>query len=244
MDSDLMLVVRDLTKAFRGLIAVQNVSFEVKPGEVVALIGPNGAGKTTCFNLIAGALKPSSGTVEFDGRPISGRPPEEIATQGLIRTFQMVRPMRGMSVLENAMVGAFACSANVQDASDMAYASLSRVGLQAKAHLSANSLTLPDRKMLELARAIAADPKLLLLDEVMAGLRSSECDQIVSAIKELNAEGMTILLIEHVMRVVMALAHRVIVLHHGQMIAAGTPAEIGRNPAVIQSYLGKRAKLT
>jgi branched-chain amino acid transport system ATP-binding protein len=239
-----VLAVRHLTKAFKGLIAVKDVSFDVQQGEIVAMIGPNGAGKTTCFNLIAGALKPSSGEVAFCGLRISGRAPEDVARLGVVRTFQIVRPMRGMSVLENAMVGAFANTTSVKEARDIASEALHRVGLHAKASMPAANLTLPDRKMLELARAVAARPQLLLLDEVMAGLRPSESDQIVRVIRELNSSGVTILLVEHVMRVVMALAQRVVVLHHGEKIVEGSPAAVGSNAAVIESYLGKRAKLT
>jgi branched-chain amino acid transport system ATP-binding protein len=238
-----MLEVRGLTKAFRGLVAVKEVSFRIARGEIVALIGPNGAGKTTCFNLIAGALAPTSGSVLLDGKPITGLAPEQIAVRGLVRTFQIVRPMHGMTVLENAMMGAFAHTSDVSAAAAIAHAAIARVDLAAKSDAPASSLTLPDRKMLELARAIAASPRLLLLDEVMAGLRPAESDRIVSVVKELHADGMTILLIEHVMRVVMALAGRVIVLHHGDKLAEGTPAEIGGNPQVIESYLGKKAKL-
>lgn len=237
-----MLSVRGLTKSFRGLTAVKDVSFDVTKGEILAVIGPNGAGKTTCFNLIAGALKPTSGSVAFEGEMISGKMPEEIAARGIVRTFQIVRPMRGMTVLENAMIGAFARTANVHDASDIALDSLRRVGLDAKASSSAASLTLPDRKMLELARAVSARPKLLLLDEVMAGLRPTETDRMVGILRDLNREtGLTILLIEHVMRAVMALASHILVLHHGATIAEGSPLEVVRDPAVIQSYLGAEA---
>jgi branched-chain amino acid transport system ATP-binding protein len=239
----MMLQVRNLTKAFRGLVAVKDVSFDVAANEIVALIGPNGAGKTTCFNLISGAMKSTSGSVVLNNESIIGLAPEQIAVRGLVRTFQIVRPMAGMTVLENVMMGAFARTADSNEAAAIAGEAITRIGLESKAGVLASSLTLPDRKMLELARAIATKPSLLLLDEVMAGLRPSESDRIIEVVRELRAGGMTVLLIEHVMRVVMALADRVIVLHHGEMLAEGTPAEIGRNQAVIESYLGKKAKL-
>ena len=192
----MMLEVRNLTKVFRGLVAVRDVSFDIAENEIVALIGPNGAGKTTCFNMISGALKPSSGSIALCDETITGLMPEQIAVKGLVRTFQIVRPMRTMTVLENVMIGAFARTANVDQAAGVAREAVFRVGLQSKAEALAGSLTLPDRKMLELARAIATRPRLLLLDEVMAGLRPSESDRIVEIVRALRANGMTVLLIE------------------------------------------------
>ncbi|MCS6945442.1 MAG: ABC transporter ATP-binding protein [Sutterellaceae bacterium] len=239
-----LLSVTGLNKSFRGLRAVQDVSFEVPRGAIVALIGPNGAGKTTCFNLIAGALRPDAGRIVFDGRRIDGLRADQICAAGIGRTFQIVKPFAGLSVLDNAMVGALLRTRDPDAARAQAFAILQRLGLAAKADAPAATLTLPERKRLEVARALATQPRLLLLDEVMAGLRPTECDQMVAVFRELNArDGLTIVLIEHVMRAVMALAQQVVVLNFGQVIARGTPEEIVRNPDVLGCYLGEDVEL-
>ena len=235
------LEVRGLTKRFAGLVAVSDVSLDVETGRITALIGPNGAGKTTCFNMIAGTFPASSGTVRFDGRDLAGLAPEEVCALGIARTFQIVRPMQGLSVVDNVMVGALHRERDLVRARQLALATLARVGLAAKANAIASDLTLPDRKMLELARALATQPKVLMLDEVMAGLRPNEADRIAATLRELNQHGLTIFLIEHVMRVVMSTAHAVVVLHHGEKIAEGPPRQIAADARVIESYLGKRA---
>jgi branched-chain amino acid transport system ATP-binding protein len=226
-------------KSFRGLRAVHDVSFSVPAGAIHALIGPNGAGKTTIFNMIAGVLAPDAGTVKLDGRAISGLRPDKACDAGVGRTFQLVKPFMGLSVLENVTIGALHRRHDLGQARASAAAILERLGLYGRRHQLAHSLTLPDRKRLEVARALATEPKLLLLDEVMAGLRPTEVDVMVAFLRELNRQsGLTILLIEHVMRAVMALAAEIVVVSYGEKIAQGTPQEITRHPAVLDVYLG------
>jgi branched-chain amino acid transport system ATP-binding protein len=237
-----LLSVDGVSKRFRGLVAVDRVAFEVPAGGIFAVIGPNGAGKTTLFNMIAGIFPPDGGSINFAGERIDGLPPDRICRLGIGRTFQIVRPFLALSVEDNVIVGALLHRHRVDAARMHAHDVLRRLDLYDKRAQLASSLTLPDRKRLEVARALASDPKLLLLDEVMAGLRPTETDRIVGILQELNREtGLTILLIEHVMRAVMALASRILVLHHGAAIAEGSPQAVVRDRAVIDSYLGAEA---
>ena len=237
-----MLELTGVSKQFRGLRAVSDASLRVDAGEIVALIGPNGAGKTTLFNLVAGVLEPTAGRIVFEGRDIAGVRPDRACNAGIGRTFQIVKPFADLSVIENAMVGGFHGTRDEALARRRAEDALRALGMWALRDRLAASLTLPDRKRLEVARALATQPRLLLLDEVMAGLRPTETDEMVAVFRRLNADkGITILLIEHVMRAVMALAQRVYVLHHGEIIATGTPAEVTRNARVLESYLGSEA---
>jgi branched-chain amino acid transport system ATP-binding protein len=214
----------------------------VPQGTIFAVIGPNGAGKTTMFNIIAGEFAPNEGTVAFNGARIDGLTPDQVCRRGIGRTFQIVKPFMGLTVEENVIIGALLHRPHVEDARNHAIDVLRRLDLYDKRAQRASGLTLPDRKRLEVARALATDPKLLLLDEVMAGLRPTETARIVAVLRELNREtGLTILLIEHVMHAVMALASRILVLHHGAAIAEGAPEQVVRDPAVIESYLGVEA---
>jgi branched-chain amino acid transport system ATP-binding protein len=236
-----LLSVAAVSKRFRGLLAVDGVSFTLAPGDLFAIIGPNGAGKTTLFNMIAGVFAPDTGSISFTGERIDGRPPEDICRRGIGRTFQLVRPFPALSIEDNVIVGALLRHPHVADARARAHETLRRLDLFDKRLQRASSLTLPDRKRLETARALATQPKLLLLDEVMAGLRPTETDRMIAILRELNRDGLTILLIEHVMRAVMALASRILVLHHGAAIAEGKPETVVQDPAVVQSYLGREA---
>jgi branched-chain amino acid transport system ATP-binding protein len=238
-----LLEARSLAKSFRGLRAVSAASFDVEAGSIVALIGPNGAGKTTIFNMIAGVYAPDGGEIRFDGARIDGRRADRICAAGIGRTFQIVKPFAGLSVLDNVIVGALRRAKGVARARRESLAILARLGLEAKRDQPAAALTLPDRKRLEVARALATGPRLLLLDEVMAGLRPTECDQLVEVFRELARGGLTILLIEHVMRAVMALAQRVIVLNHGEVIADAAPEQVVRDPAVLECYLGEETEV-
>jgi branched-chain amino acid transport system ATP-binding protein len=237
-----LLEVTALSKRFRGLQAVDGVSFSVPRGGIVALIGPNGAGKTTTFNLIAGALPPDRGRVVIDGRDITGRRPDQACHAGIGRTFQLMKPFAALTVIENVMVGALKSTTDMRAARRDAAEFLDRLGLAGKAEVVARHLTLPERKRLETARALATRPKILLLDEVMSGLRPAEVDTMVRTFAELShATGLAILLTEHVMRAVMALSHQIVVLHHGRKICEGTPEQVSRDPQVLECYLGRAA---
>ncbi len=232
------LVINGLSKRFGGLRAVQDVSFTVAENETLALIGPNGAGKTTTFHLITGFHRADSGSVRAFGREIVGLRPHQVCALGLARTFQVAKPFGAMTVLDNVMTGAFLRDRHVAAARDKAREAIDFVGLSAREKTAAKELTTIDQRRLEMARALATDPRILLLDEVMAGLNPSEIDQAVALVGKLSARGLTIVIVEHVMRAIMAVARRIVVLDHGQKIAEGAPREIVENPEVIRAYLG------
>ena len=242
MSADAILEVRKLSKLFGGVRAVDNVSFSLGRGEIVGLIGPNGAGKTTLVNLMTGVLPATSGTVLFEGVDVTRQKPHQAARRGLARTFQIVQPFPEMTVLENVTAGTlFAAKAgSIRAASEEARKHLEFVGLSKLAAAPARALTLPDRKRLELAKGLAMRPRVLMLDEVNAGLNSSEIDSALELIRRISANGVTIIIIEHLMKVVFSLSHRIFVLHQGALISQGKPSEVAADERVIRAYLGTR----
>jgi len=238
--SPTLLRVRHLSRRFGGLQATDDVSFDVERGAIVGVIGPNGAGKTTLFNQLTGFIRPDAGSILLDGRSLVGLAPHAICRAGLVKTFQNVATFGDMTVLENVTVGALAHHA-VGIAREKAALALRRVGLQGRTHTLAGELSLPEKARLELARALATEPKIMLLDEVMATLTPGEQREIVAMVKELAAGGMTLLVIEHHMKTVMTLCERILVLNFGRLIASGTPSGVASDPDVVAAYLGTRA---
>ena len=239
-----LLEVRDLTKRFGGVQANDGVSFDVEAGSILGVLGPNGAGKTTLFNCVTGFLRPDAGTVRFAGQDVTAHSPSAIARAGLVRTFQIVRVFPHLTAFENVVIGALLRARSVRLARDRAREILEDVGLAGRAGIRARDLTMADRKRLELARALATDPRVLLLDEPMSGLTPREVSEAVALVRRLRERGLTIVLVEHVLEVVMPLAEHVIVLDHGRVIAQGTPTEVSRDPEVVAAYLGRRFAAT
>lgn len=235
----MMLDLKDLVKDFGGLRAVDSLNLSIEQGQILGLIGPNGAGKSTVFNCIAGVYPPTEGEIFFDGTRINNVKPWDLCRQGLARTFQIVKPFASKTVLYNVMVGSYVTTDKRSAAESKAVETLKALNLYEKKDVKAGNLTIADRKRLEIARALATDPKLLLLDEVMAGLRPTEVDEMVKIIRGLRDRGITIFIIEHIMRAIMALSDRVVVIHFGQKISEGLPKEVASDEKVIKAYLGE-----
>jgi branched-chain amino acid transport system ATP-binding protein len=235
-----LLEVSGLSVGFGGVRAVRELSFSVEEGEILGLIGPNGAGKTTVFNLVTGFVRPGAGRITLAGRSLAGLRPHAVTRRGVARTFQIVKPFGGLSVRENVTLAAFLRHRARAEAEARADAVLARVGLAHRAAVTADQLTLMDQKRLEVARALATEPRLLLLDEPMGGLNPSEVDAASALVASIRASGVTVVLVEHVMKAIMAISDRVVVMNQGEKIAEGPPAQVVEEPAVLAAYFGKR----
>ncbi|MGB3700810.1 MAG: ABC transporter ATP-binding protein [Anaerolineales bacterium] len=234
-----LLEANEITKRFGGLVAIGNLSLSVDKGQILGLIGPNGAGKTTAFNMISGFYKADEGEIIFDGKEITDLRPDQICKLGLTRTFQVVKPFPNLSVLDNVMVGAYNRTNDRRESRKKAEEIIEFLGMQEMIGMTAGSLSVAHRKRLEVAKALATDPKIILLDEAMAGLRPTETDEMIELVRQISRQGIALLLVEHVMKVIMSLADRIVVIHHGEKIAEGTPQQICQDKAVIDAYLGE-----
>jgi branched-chain amino acid transport system ATP-binding protein len=238
-----MLQINEVTKRFGGMVALKDFSCEVRKGEIVGLIGPNGAGKTTVFNIITGFLRAEEGRILFHGESISRFRPEQICRLGVCRTFQIVQPFGNVTVLENVVIGALAKERAISVARERALEMLGLVGLEKQRHVIAKGLTIGNRKRLEVARALATGPELLLLDEPMGGLNPTEVKAMMALVEKIVQQGVTVFLVEHVMQAIMSLSHRIVVLNHGEKISEGTPKEVATDQRVIKAYLGEEYSL-